>query len=134
MSQILQKGVQEQSAKLQKLQGQLQEVATSSQKLQAQHHENQLVLDELERIDDDKHVFKLCGPILVKKSADEAKENVRTRLSMIKTQIDKCEKQIKHIQGQQQESQKKLIEMDRRMKEKAAIAAQEAAQIATQHS
>ena len=59
--------------------------------LESQLTENNMVKEELDRLEPDNGVFKLIGPVLVKQDLKEAKENVRKRIEYITTEINRVE-------------------------------------------
>ncbi len=53
----------------------------------SQLKENEMVKDELEKLDSDAPVFKLLGPVLMRQDLDEAKQNVGKRIEFIRAEM-----------------------------------------------
>lgn len=69
------------------------------QLLDGQLNENQNVLEELNKLTEDKNtVYKLIGPILVKQSLTESKQNVTKRIDYISKELQKCNDRIVSIE------------------------------------
>ena len=51
--------------------------------LYQQANENAMVKQELDRLDDSAHVYKLVGPVLMKQELQEAKHSITARLEFI---------------------------------------------------
>ena len=60
----------------------------------SQYNENTLVSGELDLLDEDTPVYKLVGPILMTIELKEAKDNVKMRLELIQSEVEKVETAI----------------------------------------
>ncbi|GIQ81625.1 prefoldin beta-like protein [Kipferlia bialata] len=63
-------------------------------RLTAQEMENAMVEEELNLLDDDCKIYKSVGPALVPTSLDSAKDTVAQRLTYIRREKERCEKDI----------------------------------------
>lgn len=82
-----------------------------------QEHENQLVLQELDLLDEDSNIFKLIGPILVKQDPLEAKSNVKKRLDLIKGELDRLDSQLKRLDEKQGKRQNTLRQVEEQVQQ-----------------
>ncbi len=83
---------------------------TTRTQLQSQVNENEMVLEELTRLDDDANVFKMIGPALIKQDLVEAKSNVSKRVSYIKGEIDRIDSQHKGLESKQKDRENEVSE------------------------
>lgn len=91
------------------IQSDISQLFLSKQTLLSQFNENTLVKGELDLLGngegdedgDGERVYKLVGPILMRVSLEESKENVEKRLQFIENEIKKIDNQIAEKQGNQ---------------------------------
>lgn len=86
--------------KLRGVQREIQDVAKQRETLTAQKTENELVLRELNLVAEDRPVYKMVGPVLVKQDIDEAKDTVQKRLDFIGKQLSERQKRLGELQTQ----------------------------------
>ena len=65
----------------------LEKLNISRQQFLTQKHENDMVLKELKLLGEDAQVFKLVGPVMVKKDKSESVNHVQTRLDLINREL-----------------------------------------------
>lgn len=70
-------------AKFRELQTELGQLQKDQQTLIGQQHENEMVKQELDLLDDQSTVYKMVGPVLMKNDLDDAKQTVEKRLEYI---------------------------------------------------
>lgn len=99
------------AAKYQGLQGELEELIIARQKLETQLQENKIVTEEFDQLKDDTQVYKLTGNVLLPVEQSEARTNVSKRLEFIQTEIERCEKNIKDKQEQQEKIRLELTRL-----------------------
>lgn len=87
------------------------------QTLLQQQHENDLVLQELELLDEDSNIFKLIGPILVKQDPLEATSNVKKRLDFIKGDLERLDSQLRKLEDKQTKRQNTLRQVEKQVQE-----------------
>lgn len=76
--------------------------------LESQLTENNMVKEELDRLESDANVYKLIGPVLVKQDLSEAKQNVQKRIDYINTEINRVESLMADFTKKMQ-SQKEVL-------------------------
>lgn len=86
--------------------------------LGSQKNENDLVKDELNKLESGAAVFKLIGPVLVPQDQSDAKTIVANRLEFINHEINKTDKSIAELDRKENELQKQAQELYRKMQEK----------------
>lgn len=86
--------------------------------LGSQKNENDLVKDELNKLESDARVFKLIGPVLVPQDQSDAKNIVGNRLEYINHEINKTDTSIGELDRKEAELQKRAQELYRKMQEK----------------
>eukprot|EP00747_Dinoflagellata_sp_TGD_P195929 gnl/TRDRNA2_/TRDRNA2_65340_c0_seq1.p1 gnl/TRDRNA2_/TRDRNA2_65340_c0~~gnl/TRDRNA2_/TRDRNA2_65340_c0_seq1.p1 ORF type:complete len:131 (+),score=57.30 gnl/TRDRNA2_/TRDRNA2_65340_c0_seq1:92-484(+) len=118
-----------QKAKLEKelevfkgLQETLQKNYESRMSLIAQQQESQMVQEEFNSIEEDAKVYKLVGPVLVKQSIDDAKNNVEKRLEYISGELERSNKVIEGMEADIETKKQELIKMQQEAQEAAAAA------------
>lgn len=91
----------------------MQKVVQTKAQLLSQSNENEMVAEELARLDESASVFKLIGPALVKQDPAEAKANVAKRLEYIRGEAARVDRQLKALQekgaARQQEVRAALV-------------------------
>jgi len=96
------------------------------QQLDSQLNENNIVLEELKRLESEASVFKLIGPVLVKQDQEEAKQNVQKRIDYISAELKRHDGLIKDIEKKQEthrETLGKLQTQYQQQQVKAAVKA-----------
>eukprot|EP00270_Netrium_digitus_P001946 TRINITY_DN12176_c0_g1_i1.p1 TRINITY_DN12176_c0_g1~~TRINITY_DN12176_c0_g1_i1.p1 ORF type:complete len:134 (+),score=50.28 TRINITY_DN12176_c0_g1_i1:194-595(+) len=85
--------------------------------------ENEMVQQELERLEDDANVFKLIGPVLVKQDVMEAKGNVAKRLEYIDAESRRLDAVIKGLEQKQDVKREDVLKVQQRLQAAQAQAA-----------
>jgi prefoldin beta subunit len=80
-----------------------------------QYSENDMVLKELEKLEDDANVFKLIGPVLIKQDLVEAKSNVGKRLEFISNETERLDKMVKSMEHKQEVKHKEITELQKKV-------------------
>lgn len=93
----------------------IQKCHQTRQQLMQQSSENEMVLEELNRLDESSNVFKLIGPALIKQDPVEAKANVTKRLDYIKGELDRVEIQLKSLETKAAEKQSEIMKLQKRL-------------------
>ena len=106
----------------------LQEMRTVQQKktkqvemrhqLGAQQNENELVRDELNRLEPGAGVYKLIGPALISQNQTDAKMIVEKRLEYIHAELKRVDSAIDGMEKAEDGERGKIGELQRRMNEK----------------
>jgi prefoldin beta subunit len=86
----------------------MSKIVTTRTQLQSQVNENEMVLEELNRLDDDASVLKMIGPTLIKQDLVEAKSNVNKRIEYIKGEIDRLDKQLKGLESKSKDKENEV--------------------------
>merc|ERR1712137_349222 len=76
----------------------LEQLTITRQQLLTQKYENDMVLQELGLVGSDAQVYKLVGPVMVKKSTEESIGHVKTRLELITRESDRVEAKLKEVE------------------------------------
>eukprot|EP00602_Paraphysomonas_sp_CaronLab_P007434 CAMPEP_0185018550 /NCGR_PEP_ID=MMETSP1103-20130426/1236_1 /TAXON_ID=36769 /ORGANISM="Paraphysomonas bandaiensis, Strain Caron Lab Isolate" /LENGTH=126 /DNA_ID=CAMNT_0027548393 /DNA_START=18 /DNA_END=398 /DNA_ORIENTATION=+ len=114
--------IDEKLATYKELQSDIQQLYLLKQQSLAQFNENTLVKGELDMLNEETPVFKLVGPVLMKVSAEESKENVGKRLQFIEAEITKLDNQIAEKQGLQTTVGEEISKLQQEMQKDAAAA------------
>lgn len=86
------------------------------QLLDGQLSENQNVLEEMNRLTEDKNtVYKLIGPILVKQSLTESKQNVTKRIDYISKELQKCNDRIAGLEKDQEKQRENMTKLQQQL-------------------
>lgn len=86
------------------------------QLLDGQLNENQNVLEEMNILAEDKNtVYKLIGPILVKQSLTESKQNVTKRIDYISNELKKCNDRIATAEKDQDKHRENLGKLQQQL-------------------
>lgn len=88
--------------------------------LGGQKNENDLVRDELNKLEPDATVYKLIGPALVPQDQSDAKTIISNRLDYINGEIKRTDTSIADLDRKEAELQKKAQDLYRRMQERQA--------------
>lgn len=79
-------------------------------------NENQNVLEEMNLLAEDKNtVYKLIGPILVKQSLTESKQNVSKRIDYISNELKKCNERIVTAEKDQDKHRENLGKLQQQL-------------------
>lgn len=89
---------QKQQEMLQQLQTQMASIQQASQQCVQQHHENDMVLQELQDAGEDAKIYKLIGKVLVPQEYLEATSTVSKRLEFIRKEEERLEKSMQELQ------------------------------------
>jgi prefoldin beta subunit len=89
----------------------MQKSLTARQQFAQQLHENELVINELNLLDEGATVYKLIGPALVKQDHEEATSNVNKRLDFIKGEIKRIEDRLTGYTEQANAKKNKLMKL-----------------------
>ncbi|RNF13536.1 prefoldin subunit [Trypanosoma conorhini] len=111
--QVILKGNQELGAKKSKL-------IESRQRLGAQKSENEIVKDEITKLEPDSKVYKLIGPALIQQDQSDAKAIVNNRLEYINGELKRTDVSIAELERKEKEAQQKAEELFRKMQAKQA--------------
>lgn len=92
------------------------------QLLDGQLNENQNVLEEMNKLTEEKNaVYKLIGPILVKQSLTESKQNVNKRIDFIGKELSKCNDRLASIEKEQDKHRESLGKLQQQLSVIAAM-------------
>ena len=121
------KRLQSEREKLQVLTKEFQKCVSTRQQFDAQLNENELVLSEFNRLKPNAEVFKLVGPVLVKQEVTEAISTVKKRITFIKGELERCDKNISASEEKQGKSREALMKMQQQYQQKVQAIQQAAA-------
>lgn len=117
---ILGEQMQGELEKLEGLRKQQQKALASRQLLDSQLNENQMVKEEMEKLEPDAGVFKLVGPALVRQDQAEARQNVDKRIGYISGELRRQEDLVKELETKQEEHRRQLQTLQTQMQKLAA--------------
>ena len=83
--------------------------------LGAQKNENDLVRDELNRLEDGAGVYKLIGPALISQDREDAKSIVEKRLEFINDQVKRVEANINQCDKEEATDSDKVVALQQKM-------------------
>jgi prefoldin beta subunit len=109
------------------LQEETQKLRGDIQTLLQQQHENEMVKQELDLLDDSCNVYKMVGPVLLKNDLDDAKQTVEKRLEYITGERKKLEASLAKKEEKLQATAAKIQEIQGTMQRAAVEAAKAAA-------
>ncbi|CCW61308.1 unnamed protein product [Phytomonas sp. EM1] len=92
----------------------------SRRQLGSQKNENELVREEIKKLEPDAMVYKLIGPALVPQDQGDAKTIVENRLEYINGEIKRTDNSILELDKKEAQLQKKAQEIYHKMQEKQA--------------
>lgn len=75
---------------------------------------------------EDAKVFKLVGPVLVRQDVDEAKANVKTRLSYIDKELERTDRRLKENKERSDRAQEKCMKISGKLQKEQQAEAQAA--------
>ncbi|RLE66886.1 MAG: prefoldin subunit beta [Thermoprotei archaeon] len=108
MGQEIPPGIKSQIAKFQRLQEELQYVLTMKQQWQAQLYEIENALAELEKVPQDRPVYKIVGSIMVSKDRESIIKELNEKKELIESQLETLKKQEDMLRKQVEDLDKKL--------------------------
>ena len=120
--------IQAHLAALKDLQAKKSKHIESRSQLDAQRSENELVREELTHLEPDAGVYKLIGPVLVSQDLADAKMIVEKRLEYITTELKRVDNTIDDFDKKEEEQRQKVMDLQRKMQERAAQLQQQAQQ------
>merc|ERR1711893_296366 len=123
MAEGLQKRLQTEVDKLKAIKKDYQKSVTARQQLDAQLNENNLVKEELAKVEEDCKVFKLVGPVLVKQDPEEAKQNVSKRIEYISGEIKRQENLIKDYDKKEETCREAVAKIQQQLQQHQVKAA-----------
>ncbi|CAO1438010.1 unnamed protein product [Diamesa serratosioi] len=92
------------------------------QLLDGQLNENKSVLEELNKLSEDKNtVYKLMGPILVKQSLTDSQQNITKRIDFISNELQKCNDFLQNVESQQDKHRENLGQLQQQLQVLQAI-------------
>ena len=112
-------------AEFRAIQESMGKLRSDQQVLMQQHTENEMVKEELDRLNSDSCVYKKVGPVLMKHDLDEAKQTVSKRLEFISNELEKVSEKISAKERLAESSARKIQEMQKAMQAAAAEAVQQ---------
>lgn len=92
-----------------KLQDQLSNFLNIRTKLEIQFQENNLVLNEFEKLNSSPKIYKLTGCVLLNQDYNDAKSNITKRLDFIKNEIKKVDSKIQVFEKKIESLKKDLL-------------------------
>jgi prefoldin beta subunit len=93
---------------IQTFQQQLQNTLIQKETLNLQKLEIEKALEELEKIDEKKDVFKVVGPILVKSDKKDVEKDLKEKLETINLRLKTLDKHEEKLKEKIKEKQEKL--------------------------
>jgi len=103
--------LQEQIGKMQQSQQNLQSILAQKQQVEMENTESERALEELKKVNDDEHVYKYAGSILIKSDKKTLIEELEEKKELSKTKTTVLSKQEERIKASLQEQEKKIQEM-----------------------
>ena len=103
--------LQEQIGKMQQSQQNLQSILAQKQQVEMENIESERALEELQKVNDDEHVYKYAGSILIKSDKKTLIEELEEKKELSKTQTTVLTKQEERLKTSLQEQEKKIQEM-----------------------
>lgn len=79
------------------------------------------MLDELNLLKESNQVYKLFGPILIKQTLDESKQNVTKRVDFINKELNRCQDQITALDKKQDQHRDTLMKMQQQYQAAMAL-------------
>jgi len=122
----MQKRLQSEVEKFQNVQKDITKHAALRQQLEGQLSENNLVKEELDRLEDSADVFKMIGPALVKQDLAEAKTNVKKRIDYISGELKRQEGLVKDLEKKADAHKETLGKLQHQMQQAQVKAAAKA--------
>jgi len=110
-SSALEKRFQTELDALKSTQKEYEKLVQQRQLLDGQLNENKNVLDELNLLNDSNDVYKLFGPILIKQTLEESKQNVNKRVEYINGELNRCQKTLAELDKKQEKARETLMKL-----------------------
>ena len=103
--------LQEQIGKMQQSQQNLQSILAQKQQVEMENTESERALEELQKVNDDEHVYKYAGSILIKSDKKTLIEELEEKKELSKTKSTVLAKQEERLKTSLQEQEQKIQEM-----------------------
>ena len=103
--------LQEQIGKMQQSQQNLQSILAQKQQVEMENTESERAFEELQKVNDDEHVYKYAGSILIKSDKKILIEELEEKKELSKTKTTVLSKQEERVKASLQEQEKKIQEM-----------------------
>lgn len=89
-------------------------------RLGAQKTENEIVRDEMHKLEPDSKVYKLIGPALIPQDQNDAKAIIKNRLEYINGELKRTDASIAELERKERDTQERAEEVFRKMQAKRA--------------
>ncbi|CAI2384391.1 unnamed protein product [Moneuplotes crassus] len=109
---------------MKKVQSEIQTLAQAKQALGEKKHENELVKQEFELLEEGAVIYKLVGPILSKQDTAEAKNNVDKRLEFLEKEINRTNTLLKDFEKKMEAKRVSIMKIQESFKAKMMQAQQ----------
>ncbi|KAF2075657.1 hypothetical protein CYY_003030 [Polysphondylium violaceum] len=103
------------TAKLQEHEAELNTLSKNRSKLLTQLNENQMVSKEFDLIDENASIYKLNGPVLFKKTKDEAVSNINGRLEIINNNLKQIDAKYKDVEKLSVDERSKVVDLQQKI-------------------
>jgi len=113
----MQHDTEKEVAELKKLESDMAKSLEGKRSCMESQHENEMAMKEFELLEEDANVFKMIGPVLVKKDLVEAKHDVKSRLDYIKNEISRRDKLEEDLQSKIQKKTEGLVKRQQEMQQ-----------------
>ncbi|KAH9588805.1 Prefoldin beta-like [Trypanosoma melophagium] len=104
----------------QELGGKKSKLIEARRRLGAQKTENEIVRDEMKKLEPDSKVYKLIGPVLILQDQSDAKAIVSNRLEYINAELKRTDASIAELERKEKDSQQRAGDLFRKMQAKHA--------------
>ncbi|KAM3378325.1 hypothetical protein P3S68_010738 [Capsicum galapagoense] len=111
----LQRDLENKANDLSKLQKDISKNHQIRKKYTIQLGESGLVLKELDLLNDDTNVYKLIGPMLVKKDMAETKANVEKRIEYISTELKRLDSTLQDLEEKQNNKKETILKLQQKI-------------------
>ncbi|GAB6023412.1 hypothetical protein CHUAL_008199 [Chamberlinius hualienensis] len=126
MAEGVQKRLQQEIESYKTVRKDYQKVLSARQQLHGQLMENNVVKEELDRLESDANVYKLIGPVLIKQDLQESKHNVDKRIEYINNEIKRQDNIISELTKKQEGHQESLEKLQQQLQQAQIKAAMKA--------
>lgn len=96
---------------LQQQQQTLQQLNNKKQQLEMQKNEVQKAIDELDKTEGEKKVFKVAGPVLIESNKDDLQDEMNEKKESIGIKLNSIDKKMSKTEESAIENQQKLQKM-----------------------
>ena len=103
--------LQEQIGKMQQSPQNLHSILAQKQQVEMENTESERALEELQKVNDDEHVYKYAGSILIKSDKKTLIEELEEKKELSKTKTTVLSKQEERVKASLQEQEKRIQEM-----------------------